>query len=271
MNCDLIQPTDLYPDITKALWHILKKEMIHVNIYILPYLPPEYTNSASQKIAGKLDILSVFDQGPVYTFLKFHKTNYYHIMKSTNKMNLLTLCIYAIKFYRYSRYIKRLGIDLHFIFSDHQKRDPSYHLGKIVTYSVDKIIPTKEFNAYDKDILQLFEKNFFKVLFGIKKTNYFHIQREKRRKSIWQTFRWVYKYYKLYTSIKTTGFKNTNNGLQSFPWLFVSPKITIRLDGHHRAGVARHLRIKNLPVLLVTKDDLANHDGISPELFQSIL
>ena len=124
IESDFIQPTDRYPDIAKNLQGILKKEMVHVNIFILPYLPSEYTNRASEKLTGKLDVLSVFDQGLISTILKFRKTNYYQIMTSTQRIKLFTLCVYAIKFYRYARYINRLEIDLHAIFSDHQKRPP---------------------------------------------------------------------------------------------------------------------------------------------------
>lgn len=268
---DLLQPTDLYPEIAKSLWGIMRTEMIHTKIQMLPYLPSEYINRASEKSPGKIDILSVFDEGVFCSFLKFYKTNYYHIMTSINKISLLTLCIYTIKFYRYSRYIKRLGVDLHVIFRDHQKRDLSCQIGKVITCDIRKALPTKEFDVYDKDILQLFEKNIFSIIIGLKNTNYFYIQRNKRRKSLKLTLKFIHKYYKLFVSMKKNGIIDTKDGLHSYPWLFVSKKVTMRLDGHHRCGIATHLKQKSLQVLLITPEDLKNHEGMSPKFIQSLL
>ena len=266
---DLIQPTDLYPEIAKSLWDIMRIEKIHAKIKILPYLPTEYITRASERLTGKLDILSVFDEGIVCSLLKFHKTNYYHIMSSTNKISFYTLCIYIIKFYRYSRYIKRLGVDLHVIFRDHQKRDPSYQFGEVVTCDIKKVLPTSEFEIYDKDILRLFEKNILSIIFGLKNTNYYHIQRKKRKKSLKLTLKFIRKYHKLFGSIKKKGTIDTKDGLHSYPWLFVSKKVTMRLDGHHRCGILTHLNFKNVQALQITPEDLKNHEDISREFIQS--
>ncbi|SDT86331.1 ParB N-terminal domain-containing protein [Desulfobacula phenolica] len=266
----LTQPTDLYPDLYEYIQRIILKEKIHVMISLLPYIPIEYIKRASEKLDGKLDVLSVFDGGVLNTILKFYKTNYYQIIKSKNQISFFSLCVYMIKFYRYSRYIKSLGFDLPLLFDEHQKYDPSNHLGKIVDYDVGKILSAKEFIAYDKDILMLFEKNFFSIVKGLKSTNYFRIQRTKRKMTLKQTLKWIHKYYKLYCSMKTDGYKIFNKGLNSYPWLFVSGKITMRIDGHHRCAVAKHLHIKTIPVLLVVPEDLKNRKDINSKFLEQL-
>ncbi len=268
---NFIQQTDLYPDIAKGLWKIILKEKIHVMISILPYLPTEYTSRAQERIPGKLEIFSIFNQGPISTLLNFTRTNYYYILKAQCQVSFLTLCIYVIKFYRYSLYIKRSGYDLLDFFQDHQNFDPSNHLGTITNCAVKKILPAEEFIAFDKEILALFEKNIFRIVLGLRKTNYFHMQRTKRKMTLKQTLKWVNKYYRLYASMKKNGYKVNNNSLNSFSWLFVSKKITMRLDGHHRSAVATHLKIKEIPVLLVTPEDLATHGDINNDFLQSLL
>jgi len=107
-------------------------------------------------------------------------------------------------------------------------------------------------------------------LWKVRHTSYYKIQRNKREMSVKQAFQWVFKYYSLFRSIKKQGFTVFDKSLNSYPWLFVSKHITIRLDGHHRSAIATHLKIKTIPVLLFTPKDLAANGKGSRQLFNAL-
>ena len=270
IDSKLIQPTDLYPNTSKLLWKLLSIETAHVLISILPFIPKEYITKASEEMGGKLDILSVFDRGLLWTLIQSHKTNYYYILRFQNKVSYFQLWIYILKFYKFSRYIKEIGLDFHLILKSSRRRHPSYHIGKIIDCDLERLLPDNEFDVYDKDILMLFEKGPLKTLWKLRHTSYYQIQRKKRKKSLGQTLRWTFKYYNLFHAMSRKGFKVANHGLKSYPWLFASPQVTMRLDGHHRCAVAKHLRMQKLPTLVITIEDLTGHPGIDPEMLSRL-
>ncbi len=263
-----IQQTDRHPELFRYLGRILLNEKIHSMIIALPYLPKTYIQGVPNEKKDNRDILTLFDSGIIKTILGYRNTRYYRILTSCyKKQSFTTLLVFTLKFFKYHRHIKKQGKDLRNFLSPHAFRNPGSHIGKIVEYPVEKIIPTAEFNAYDKDILELFDKGFLQVAMNVKNTGYFHIQTIKRNMSLKKRLRWIYKYYKLYVSIKKRGYRLTGKGLADYPWVFESAQLTMRLDGHHRSAVATHLKLNKIPVLLVTPQDLKMHLNTEGTIF----
>lgn len=252
-----IQPTDRYPELTRALWTLLDMEMAQVRVAQLPYLTGTYIKDPGKRGDSREDILALFDRGLVHTVMNMKTTRFYHHLRESGGVAFPRRCLYVLKYYRFSRYLKGLGIDLHALFAAHLLRASGRHMGQITHCPVDDLIPESEFNAYDREILTLFDQPFTSILKGLARTDYYRLQREKRKKGVFQTLKWVRKYHRLYRKIRKNGYRQTGQGLKSYPWLYKSANGTaIRLDGHHRSAVARHLKMKTLPALVITDKDL---------------
>jgi len=130
--------------------------------------------------------------------------------------------------------------------------------GEIYHVPVTDLISDEEFEAIDASILNLFKKGPFIMFFGILFSHYYKIQRFKRKKNITKTFRYIYKYYLVYRSLKNKKYQVPNIHLKSFPWIFVSNELKLRLDGHHRSAVFKFLGEASIPARVLTPDSLKN-------------
>ena len=79
----------------------------------------------------------------------------------------------------------------------------------------------------------------------------------RRSGSLRRGFRRVRKYRKLFQSIRDKGLIWDRDDARSVPWLFVSQESILRMDGHHRASIARLLGKETMTVLLFTPADFA--------------
>ena len=258
----LIQPTDRHPELARLLWEILDRETAHVLVTTLPYLPFEYRAIAEKGKKGKLKLISLLNRGVVQTLIHLHKTDYFDILSTI--IPIPKIYLYSIKFFRLARYYSNLGIDMTHLFRNNMARPEEYRLGTIMDCDIDLLISENEFNAYDKDILELFDLPFPKILAGLRQTSYYKAQRQKRKKSKIKTLKWVIKYYRLYRMVKKQGYRIVDNSIKSYPWVFVSPQIKMRLDGHHRAAVSKHLKLKKIPALVITPEDITAHCLLDP-------
>ena len=58
--------------------------------------------------------------------------------------------------------------------------------------------------------------------------------------------------------------------MSAAPWLFVSQECVYRLDGHHRASIARFLGLEKIPARVIYPEMLLTLDDI-PEKYRSYL
>ena len=263
-----IQPTDLYPDLFKALSKILLSETLQFWISTLPYFPIAYTSTVGKK-THRPSILAAFEKGILCTITTYASTDYYQILK-VEEIPVPRRWIFLLKFYRFFKAVRKMGFNLDAAIKESQNRIPGNHIGNIVYWDIKKILPPHEFDAYDRDILNLFDKGLFKTIFEFMHTSYYQIQRKKRKKNLPQTLKWILKYYKIYRSIKKHGFQLKNNSLKSYPCVFDSPGLIMRLDGHHRAAVANHFGLEKLPILLITPEDLLNYEAFDRKLLADL-
>jgi len=170
-------------------------------------------------------------------------------------------------------YIKQ-GSDLHAplfkeLVSFIEKRKFKPPFGEFNTVPVSDLISDEEYNAIDKSLLDLFQLGPFAAFFGVPFSNYYRIQRMKRKKNIKKTLQYVRKYYNLYRSLKEQDYIVTNQQLKSFPWLFVSKELKLRLDGHHRSAVQKFLGRSHIPAMVITPRSFENQSP--PETLKSLL
>ena len=128
------------------------------------------------------------------------------------------------------------------------------------------LVESEELYKKRSDILALFDKGLLFLMCNYRKSDYYRQKIYKYKKSRAWTFYRILKYYTLFQSVKTRGFKTDPTDLLSFPWLFVSQSIVSRFDGHHRASVARYLGYKELPVLLITPKDVLRIKDLPAEV-----
>ncbi len=117
------------------------------------------------------------------------------------------------------------------------------------------------------DILMMIDKGFTYLLKNYKKSKYYKFQRDRKSRSQLYTIKKVIRYYKLFRSIKNHGFIVDKNRPESFPWLFAAHNFTVRLDGHHRVSVATFLGYKDIPVLLITPNDILKLPQLPPDAY----
>ena len=77
------------------------------------------------------------------------------------------------------------------------------------------------------------------------------------------------RYRRLYKSIQRHGLRENTSAPGSLPWLFASRECVCRLDGHHRASIARHLGYERMHALVVTPASLQSLPEL-PEYLSSI-
>lgn len=251
------QTTDRYPMLYKKLEKLLKREHLRTQILKITYFPVPYLEKIHYEQKMPVNIFNLFQTGFLKSFFAFSKTFYYDYHFKQLKLSPLKIYIKLFKFYRFFYYVKLYGLNLQEILEEYPLRTFQEHIGKKLCIPVDLILSEKEFKIYDENILKNFDQNRSIFSPAILKTDYYLIQRTKRKKSFFKTLKHINKYRKLFISIKIKGYHVSNpDNLKLFPWLFYSSEVQIRLDGHHRCGAARFLNYEHIPVLVVTPKDI---------------
>jgi len=150
-----------------------------------------------------------------------------------------------------------------------KSRNDSAHVGRLEYVNIDYVLDNEEYNNIDKEILGLFDKGWIYTLLFFWKTGYYKVQR-KRNKTLQQTREWITKYYRLFHSIKQHGYNPDLEKSITLPWLFLTKNISLRLDGHHRAGILRFLNYKEVPVLLITPKDFLELNHLNKLLIEEL-
>jgi hypothetical protein len=115
------------------------------------------------------------------------------------------------------------------------------------------------------DFLNLLKSNIFEYYTRAVSTQYF-----KSVKNPFLAYLRAWKYRRLYKSIKKNGIRSNKDNVWTVPWLFASRECILRLDGSHRASIARYLGYNHIKVLLLTPGTLLNMKNI-PDDYKSIL
>lgn len=137
-------------------------------------------------------------------------------------------------------------------------------IGELVDVDIRYVVSDFHYSRR-QDILNLLDKSFFTFAVGLRNTNYL------RRSggfffNLWRAF----DYRRLYASVAKRGLVFDPADVFSTPWLFVSATCFCRLDGHHRASVARHLGYKRIMTRVITARDILSLPGI-PEEYSKFL
>ena len=111
------------------------------------------------------------------------------------------------------------------------------------------------------DILRLLPRSAWAFYPLATTTTYF-----RRSGSLRRGVRRVRKYRTLFQSIRDKGLIWSRDDARSVPWLFVSQESVLRMDGHHRASIARLLGNKTMTVLLFTPADIAKFGDLPEDL-----
>lgn len=107
------------------------------------------------------------------------------------------------------------------------------------------------------DFLKLLDRNALEYYMKAPSTQYFNSTR-----NLLQAFFRAWRFRRLYKSIKKYGIRYNHEDIWSVPWLFASRECIIRLDGSHRASIARYLGYKCIHTLLLTPRTLLNMQDI---------
>jgi len=267
MEDNIIQNTDKYPILYKEIEKFLNKEHFIIQISQLPYINLDiFANPLKE---GKLDLFNLFEKRFSYVIFNIKKTDYFNRYFELKKNSTIKFLFDTYKLYRLYNYVKNSGFTLKDIIHQLNNRKNS-NMGHKVTVPMNTILSDQEFETYDKNILEQFEKGFMYWIFHLKQSNYYKIQRIKRKKPFFKTIKYIKKYFRLFLSIKNNGYHINSKNIKEFPWFFCSSKVSIRIDGHHRCGVLKHFKYETVPVLLVIPSDILSRNDISNELKTSL-
>jgi hypothetical protein len=157
-------------------------------------------------------------------------------------------------------------------------RAGSKPVGRIQDVDVDFVVRDYQ---YDKraELLGLLDRNVLSFYFGALSTEYFASRRRnfaRKARYSWQIVPFchalvkLHQYRRLYRSIRRNGLLWEPGDVSSVPWLFASKESVCRLDGHHRASIARHLGHLTIKVLLITPKDVLPLPDL-PDKFRAFL
>ena len=146
---------------------------------------------------------------------------------------------------------------------------PLFKANRVIDKPIQKVdiyYVMPDFHYYRRlDFLKLLDCNPFVYYYKAMSTQYFNSVQNIPR----AVFR-AWRYRRLYFSIKKYGIHFENNDVWSVPWLFASKECIIRLDGSHRASIARYLDYKTIKVLVLTPKDILSLQDI-PESYRTFL
>jgi hypothetical protein len=128
-------------------------------------------------------------------------------------------------------------------------------------------------------LLSLIDRNSFSYYLRAISTRYFtgkmrsygrKPRRSRKMPKFFFALLMVHRYRNLYRSIRRHGMVSDASDPSSVPWLVASRKCYYRLDGHHRASIARHLGIDRMQALVITPKDLLTLPDL-PDRFRAFL
>lgn len=137
-------------------------------------------------------------------------------------------------------------------------------IGEHRTVHIHYVVPDFHFRRR-LDILKLLSEGPIRYYLRAIRTPYF-----KKFGSLWRGLRRVRDYRKLFNSIRRHGLRSDQDDPLSVPWLFASKESIYRLDGHHRASIARLLGYDSLEVLLFTPKDFQDLDSLPASLREAV-
>lgn len=141
---------------------------------------------------------------------------------------------------------------------------PDSRFGEVKRVNIDYVVPEFHFSRR-QDILSLLSENSLRYYLAGSRTNYF-----RAAGSLIAGFRRIHKYRTLFRSIQRRGLLWNEDDANSLPWLFASKECIFRLDGHHRASIARLLGHQSVPVLMMTPKDFRDAVAIDPALREAV-
>ncbi len=149
-------------------------------------------------------------------------------------------------------------------------------LGRFAYLPIDLIIPDEKFE-HRLSVLDMFEAGDDVLRGRFRDTGYFQdqLKRSDEKKALLKLFR----YRQLYNSIKNHGFRFDPEEMTGLPFIFIAnnPEDTTattslerdfvaRIDGTHRASVARYLGYRELPVQVIQPEDLLGLSTLPDEI-----
>lgn len=137
-------------------------------------------------------------------------------------------------------------------------------VGALRTVHIHYVVPDFHFQRR-LDILNLLSKGPIRYYLQAIRTPYF-----KKFRSLRQGFGRIRNYRKLFNSIRRNGLRSDRDDPLSVPWLFASKESIYRLDGHHRASIARLLGYDTLEVLLFTPKDFQALGSLPASLREAV-
>jgi hypothetical protein len=157
-------------------------------------------------------------------------------------------------------------------------REGSEPVGCVREVDIGFVVPDSHYHRR-LGLLELLDRNIFHYYVRALNTQYFSsrmrlfARRPERPRlpfGFLPALIMVYRYRRLYRSMRRNGLLWEPGDVSSVPWLFASRECFYRLDGHHRASIARHLGHETMKVLLITpKDVLALSD--LPDRYRAFL
>jgi hypothetical protein len=125
--------------------------------------------------------------------------------------------------------------------------------GKVTTIPIERVIPSAKYGPRH-ELLSLMDLGFCACCRHYRQTAYYADQ--KRRHGAWLAVFKVARYYRLFRSVRKHGLKFNLVTRENLPVAFCGGDVCFRLDGAHRASVARFIGCGRLPVVMVTPQDV---------------
>ena len=115
---------------------------------------------------------------------------------------------------------------------------------------------------YDRrrDLLELLGRGLLAYFYLARSTRYF-----KESGGTLRGMKRILRYREIYRSIRNHGLRWDPADAYSVPWVFASQEGVVRVDGHHRASVARYLGYAKMTVLLFTPLSILQRSDVPVE------
>ena len=125
--------------------------------------------------------------------------------------------------------------------------------GTVAIMGIKKLMPRYKYEPRFQ-LLSLMSRGFLACARAFRHTEYYRDQRE--RHGTWLATFKVGRYIRLLKSVRTEGLKFNTDTRENLPVMFCAKDVYFRMDGAHRASVARFLELETMPVVVVTPEDV---------------
>lgn len=136
-------------------------------------------------------------------------------------------------------------------------------VGRFARLHIDYVSPLEKYLKNRQGILESFDQGIVSTVYRAPQSSYFRSKAQTHGRLM--ALRLTLNFFRLFRSFKNSGFLTDQNDLSSFIWVFCSEgknKVYYRMDGHHRASVARYLGMEYVPVILITPKDVMNEPDL---------